>query len=60
METRGREWIRIFAVLLISLLLFSGSRVFAQEGTQGKIVVTVEDTTGAVVPGAARACPVRS
>ncbi len=30
----------------------SAARTFAQAGSQGKIVVTVDDTTGAVIPGA--------
>ena len=47
-----RNYIRFFTIALLSVLLLAGSRTFAQEGTQGKIVVTVDDTTGAVVPGA--------
>ena len=53
MKIRGREWIRLVTIALVCVLTFSGSRAIAQEGTQGKIVVTVEDSTGAVVPGAA-------
>jgi len=38
--------------ILAAVLALPSFRVFAQEGTQGRIVVTVEDATGAVVPGA--------
>jgi hypothetical protein len=52
-KIRGRAWSRLVTVVLVAFLMFSGFRAIAQEGTQGQIVVTVEDQTGAVVPGAA-------
>lgn len=42
----------LLAALLIVPLLLLSPGAFAQSGTQGKVVVTVEDASGAVVPGA--------
>lgn len=52
MKTRNPERILLVAITLVSITLFSSSRVTAQEGTHGKVVVTVEDPRGAVVPDA--------
>ncbi|HEY6445674.1 MAG TPA: carboxypeptidase-like regulatory domain-containing protein [Acidobacteriaceae bacterium] len=43
---------RTLLALLLALLPFLSHSAFAQSGTQGKVVVTVQDSSGAVVPGA--------
>ncbi len=42
----------LFAALFVACLLLLPYAAFSQSGTQGKVVVTVEDASGAVVPGA--------
>lgn len=42
----------LLALPFVVLLLLLPRAALAQSGTQGKVVVTVEDTSGAVVPGA--------
>lgn len=52
MHTGGiRRSLALLAILGVVLVL-SSFRAQAQEGTRGKVVVTVEDVSGAVVPGA--------
>jgi len=53
MKTSDLRRILLLPALLGVILALPLSQALAQEGTQGKVVVTVEDTTGAVVPGAA-------
>jgi hypothetical protein len=52
MMTRGLERILLIAIALLAVSTFLSPWALAQEGTQGKVVVTVEDPSGAVVPGA--------
>jgi hypothetical protein len=51
MESRGLRKFCFVMAIAVSLGWSTGSAL-AQAGTQGKVVVTVEDPTGAVVPGA--------
>jgi hypothetical protein len=52
MESRGlRRFCFVVMLLAVSLGCCTGSAL-AQSGTQGKVVITVEDPSGAVVPGA--------
>ncbi|MGH9604686.1 MAG: carboxypeptidase regulatory-like domain-containing protein [Terracidiphilus sp.] len=53
MKIRGLERILLVAIALVTASILSSSWAMAQEGTQGKVVVTVEDSAGALVPGAA-------
>ena len=52
MQTSGMRRSLCLLALLGAILTLSSFRVPAQEGTRGKVVVTVEDASGAVVPGA--------
>ncbi|HEV2214447.1 MAG TPA: hypothetical protein VGR64_04085, partial [Terracidiphilus sp.] len=52
MNRRGLLRIFLVALALGSVLAFAGHRAFAQSGSQGKVEVTVQDASGAVVPGA--------
>lgn len=52
MRTRERRRILWVAAILGALLTIPSFRAWAQSGTEGKVVVTVEDTSGAVVPSA--------
>jgi hypothetical protein len=52
MESRGlRRFCFVATLLAVSLGCCTGSAL-AQSGTQGQVVITVEDPSGAVVPGA--------
>ncbi len=51
MQTIGMRRSLFLLAILGVILALPSSRAFAQSGTQGKIVVTVEDSSGAVVPG---------
>jgi hypothetical protein len=53
MSTSATRRIVPILCLLGIVLALPSFRALAQSGTQGKIVVTVEDSSGAVVPGAA-------
>ncbi|HTV16666.1 MAG TPA: carboxypeptidase-like regulatory domain-containing protein [Acidobacteriaceae bacterium] len=52
MQSSGMRRSLFLLAILGTFLSFSSLRAFAQEGTRGKVVVTVEDASGAVVPGA--------
>lgn len=52
MNRRGLLRIFLVALALGSVLAFAGQRAFAQSGSQGKVEVTVQDASGAVLPGA--------
>lgn len=53
MKRRGLLRMFLVALALGSVLAFAGHRAVAQSGSQGKVEVTVQDTSGAVVPEAA-------
>ena len=52
MQTSGMRRSLFFLAILGAALALLSTRAFAQSGTEGKVVVTVQDPTGAVVPGA--------
>lgn len=52
MKTCGIRRILPALAMLAAILAFSPTHAFAQAGSQGKVVVTVEDASGAVIPGA--------
>ena len=52
MKIRGFERILLVATVVVATLAFSCRPAPAQAGTQGTVDVTVEDASGAVVPGA--------
>jgi hypothetical protein len=51
-KTRGLQRTLLIAIALTALLLLPGRWAMAQSGSQGKVVVTVMDTSGGIVPGA--------
>lgn len=53
MKIRGLERISFITIAILAIATFLTPWAIAQEGTQGRVVVTVEDASGAVVPGAA-------
>ncbi|HEX4007803.1 MAG TPA: TonB-dependent receptor [Acidobacteriaceae bacterium] len=52
MKTSGLQRLLLAALLLAVTLGLSSLPAMAQSGTQGKVEVTVDDASGAVVPGA--------
>ncbi|HEU5457451.1 MAG TPA: TonB-dependent receptor [Terracidiphilus sp.] len=52
MNRRGLLRLFLVAIALGSVLAFAGHRAVAQSGSQGKVEVTVQDASGAIVPGA--------
>lgn len=52
MKSRGFERILLVAIASLAVLIGSAPWATAQEGTQGKVIVTVVDPSGAVVPAA--------
>jgi hypothetical protein len=52
MQTRGMRRSLSLLAILGAILALPSFQALAQSGTQGTVVVTVEDPTGAVVPGA--------
>jgi hypothetical protein len=52
MQASGMRRNLVLLAILGVVLSLSSFRTLAQEGTRGKVVVTVEDASGAVVPGA--------
>lgn len=51
-KPRGSERIFLVGFVLACVVILCGPRVVAQAGTQGRVEVTVDDVSGAVVPGA--------
>jgi hypothetical protein len=52
MQASGMRQSLFFLAILGAILAFPSFRALAQEGTRGRVVVTVNDASGAVVPGA--------
>ena len=52
MSTSATRRVLSILTLLAATLALPSFRALAQEGTAGKVVITVEDASGAVVPGA--------
>ncbi|MGB6974248.1 MAG: carboxypeptidase-like regulatory domain-containing protein [Terracidiphilus sp.] len=52
MNRHGLQRTFLVALAIGSVLAFASHRAMAQAGTEGRVVVTAEDASGAVVPGA--------